>query len=301
MSEGAWQPICIRCGRNYDIGASSCPHCEAATGIPNVRRPALEILLDPRSIHWLLGTGGGLLVLGLIIWLAGLGVFDNAWALASALGAANALVLGGGWAVLKLTRHQTTGRALTLLACLVMPLNLWFYHAQGLLTLEGHLWVAALIMCALYAASAIVLRDPLFVDVLCAGLALTGLLFLADLGRFAEIAAPSTLLIVLGLVALHVERVFPEGDGPFSRRRFGMAFFRSSQVLLVAGLGLLMGAQLVGWSPLWRHLPEGRPVVATADYFAWTFLLTLASAYGFLYANLMVRRVGDRKTVGEGA
>ena len=101
------------------------------------------------------------------------------------------------------------------------------------------------------------MRDPLFVYVLVAGVALTGLLLLGDLHRLEEILAPSTLLVVLALVCLHAERAFPEGeDGPFSRRRFGLAFFWSAQVLLAAGLLLLLGAQLVGLlhGPILRHL-----------------------------------------------
>lgn len=40
---------------------------------------------------------------------------------------------------------------MTLLACLLMPLNLWFYDAQGLITLRegGHLWIPAVVCCAL--------------------------------------------------------------------------------------------------------------------------------------------------------
>ena len=33
--------------------------------------------------------------------------------------------------------------------------------------------------------------------------------------------AAGVLLVVLGLIALHVERAFPVGDGPFSRKKFG--------------------------------------------------------------------------------
>ena len=72
--------------------------------------------------------------------------------------------------------------AVTLLACLVMPLNLWFYDSQGLITIKdgGHLWVAALVCCVLYAVSASLLRDPMLVYVFVGGVALTGLLLLAD-------------------------------------------------------------------------------------------------------------------------
>ena len=90
------------------------------------RRTVLEIILDPQSIQWLLGCGGALTVLGLVIWLASIGLFGNPVYIAIALGLGNAVLLGGGWALLERTRYQVAGRALTLLACLVMPLNLWF-------------------------------------------------------------------------------------------------------------------------------------------------------------------------------
>ncbi len=228
----------------------------------------MEILLDPRSIQWLLVSGGVLLVLGLVIWLAAEGIFQKHGVLAVCMGIANVALLAGGWAVISYTRHEMAGRALTLLACLLMPLNLWFYNAQGLITLSqgGHLWIPALVCCALYAVSARLLRDPMFVYVLVGGITMTGLLILADrdLQRFWEIAAPSTLLVCLGLVCIHAERIFAEGEGPFSRRRFGLAFFWSGHAVLGAGLLLLLGAQVWGnWlyslsEPIYRYF-ESRP------------------------------------------
>ena len=125
-------------------------------------RRLLEILLDPRSIQWLLMSGAVLLVVGLSIYLWAIGIFENRKTIAVALGLGTATMLGGGWAVIKYTRFQTAGRALTLLACLIMPLNLWFYHANNLITLQGQLWVPAMVCCLAYAASALVLRDELF-------------------------------------------------------------------------------------------------------------------------------------------
>ncbi len=115
----------------------------------------MEILLDPRSIQWLLVSGAALLVLGLVIWLAAEGIFKHPEVLAVCMGVANLVLLVGGWAVISYTRDEMAGRALTLLACLLMPLNLWFYDAQGLITLQqgGHLWIPALVCCALYAVS----------------------------------------------------------------------------------------------------------------------------------------------------
>jgi len=193
----------------------------------------------------------------------------------------------------KLTRYQLAGRAITLLACLIMPLNLWFYHAHGLVTLDGHLWAAALVCCALYAMAAAVLEDPLFVYVLSAGVAMTGLLILFDLHQLMETAAPSTLLVVLGLIALHVERACADNDVTFSRKRFGMACFWSAQALLGAGLLWLMGAQLAGTFPIALSWMSGRAILAIDSSQHWlTVGLVLAGAYAYLYSDLVVRRVG---------
>ncbi len=198
------------------------------------------------------------------------------------------------------TRYQTAGRALTLLACLVMPLNLYYYHGNNLITLDGQLWVAALVCSLLYAASARVLRDRLFVYVLAGGLATTGLLMLFHMGRFWDIAAPSALLVALGLIFLHVERAFAPGDGPFSRQRFGMACFWSGQALLAAGLLLLLGAQIAGdwlygpvFKPLYDALKLGPPAVVThhAERIL-ALILVLAAIYAYAYSDLIVRRVG---------
>src|SRR5262249_46312139 len=86
-------------------------------------RPIMEILLDPRNIHWLLVFGAALLVLGLVIYLYTVGLFENAGFVAALMGVGTLGLLGGGWATIKFTRYQIAGRALTLLACLVMPLN----------------------------------------------------------------------------------------------------------------------------------------------------------------------------------
>src|SRR5262249_30751237 len=131
----------------------------------------------------------------------------------------------------------------------------------GLIVIGGHLWVAAVVISALYAASALVLRDEMFVYIFVGGVTMTGLLILADLPpspeKFWEIALPSTMLVVLGLLAIHAERAFPEQEGPFSRRRFGLAFFWSGHALLAAGLLLVLGAQVAGhwlYEPIFKDL-----------------------------------------------
>jgi hypothetical protein len=265
------------------------------------QRSMLEILLDPKNIQILLGVGGALMVAGLVI-LLWVNAFFKPPAIALGLGLVNGALLALGWWVLRTTRMQVAGRALTLIACLIMPLNLWYYHANGLVTLDGHLWVAALVMSVLYAASAYLLRDETFVYIFMAGVALTGLLMLADLppspARFWEIALPATLLVVLGTLAIHVERAFDAGEGPFSRGRFGRAFFFSGHALLAAGLLLVLGAQIVGdwlYQPVFKGLfqllqAQPSPIVGELRWLALT--LVLLGAYVYLYSDLVVRRVG---------
>jgi hypothetical protein len=276
---------------------------EPAAAVPAARprRNLMEILLDPRNIHMLLAFGGALMVVGLVI-LLWVNELLKPPVVAVGLGVINAALLGMGWWLLRGSRYQMAGRAVTLLACLVLPLNLWYYHANGLITLDGHLWVAALVISALYAASALVLRDELFVYIFTAGVTLTGLLFLADLPpspqKFWEIALPSTLLVALGLMAIHVERAFPEQEGPFGRRRFGLAFFWSGHALLAAGLLLVLGADIAGdwlYKPVFADLYQRleatpSPIVGELRWLA--LFLVAAGTYAYIYSDLVVRRVG---------
>ncbi|MBI1900594.1 MAG: hypothetical protein HYS13_05730 [Planctomycetia bacterium] len=272
--------------------------------LPNPVRPRrniIEILLDPRSIQWLLASGAVLLVVGLVL-LLWVNELLTPPVMAAGLGIVNAAVLLCGWWMLKKTRFHVAGRALTLLACLVMPLNLWYYDANGLITLDGHLWAAALVMCVLYAASASVLRDELFVYVFVAGVTMTGLLFLATLPpspqRLWEIALPSTMLVVLAVLAVLAERAFPEQEGPFSRKRFGLAFFWSGHVLLAAGLLLVLGAQITGhwlYEPVfksyyaqWGLRPS--PIVGELRWLG--LALVLVGTVAYVYSDVVVRRIG---------
>lgn len=276
-------------------GPPPIPHAAPAPLHLRKGRSIGQILLDPRSIRALLASGGGLLVAGLVIWLASLGVFENPIVVATLLGAGTAALLGGGWSTIKFTRFHLAGLALTLLACLVMPLNLWFYHANQLMTLEGNLWIAAVVCCVLYAASATVLRDPLFVYVLMAGIAGTGLLILGDMHKFYEVASPSLMLAIMGLLGIHAERAFPEAEGDFSRKRFGLAFFFSGHALLAGGLVLLLGAQVATYvlTPLFPGWHLGMSAVTTDPTLKMLAIgIVLAGTYAYVYSDLMVRKIG---------
>ena len=215
--------------------------------VPVMRR-MFEALLDPRSIQWMLMIGGGLCVLGIIVWLVSKGVFENKLVLAAALGAGTLAILGAGWFTALRTRFRVAGQALTFLGCVVAPLNLWFYHAQNLVTVDGHLWVGGVVCCLLYAATVWVLRDPLFMYACEAGVTLTALLLLADLGKITDAAWLSLFLMALGLISIHAERAFSPAETASSRgKRYGLPLFWSGHAQIGASLVILLGSQLLGW------------------------------------------------------
>ena len=273
----------------------------ATSEAPPVRRQSwIEVLVDPKTLRGLMSCGAALLVLGLVIWLWSIGVFENKLIVASCLGAANFATLAVGVAGARYSRYQTAGKAITMLACLVMPLNLWFYDAQGLITLDqgGHLWVPALVCCAIYVFVARVLADPLFVNAIVGGVTMTGLLFLADdqIGKFWEIMAPSTFLVVLGMICIHIERAFSPEEGPFSRANFGRAFFHAGHGVMGLGLTVLLVGRLVGrlYEPFfteldWLPLPE---VATQANLKLLAMALALGAAYCYIYSQIVVQAKG---------
>lgn len=212
---------CGSCGRQLRakdefVGKrAECPYCGSTFSL----RRMFEALLDPRSIQWMLTLGGGLCVLGLIVWLTSLGIFENKLVLASVMGIGSLAILGGGWWVSLKTRFRVAGQALTFLGCVVAPLNLWFYAHVDLVSVDDHLWVGGLICCLLYAATVYVLRDPLFVYAVEAGATLTLTLLLA------------TLPLVIAVVHY---RFFGPADAHFSALD-EMGLFAVTVALLVTG------------------------------------------------------------------
>ena len=203
------------------------------------------------------------------------------------------------------SRYRLAGQALTFLACVVVPLNLWFYHSQHLLTLDHGLWVGGVVCCLLYAATVYVLRDPLFMYAIEAGITLTVVLFLGQLGLATNTSYLCLVLMALGLVSVHAERAFSPDDKVFDRRRFGMPLFWSGHLQTGAALVLLLVVQLADWLLQPAHALLGDPRVDhslslisqwSGGLLPQSFLLVsglwLAGAYVYLYSDLVVRRVG---------
>jgi hypothetical protein len=254
-----------------------------------------QALLDPNSIQWILMIGGGLCVLGLVIWLVSLGVFKDPHVLAIALGIGTLAILGIGWYFALRTRFRTAGQAVTFLGCVVAPLNLWFYHAQNLITVDGHLWVGGVVCCLLYAATVVVLHDAIFMYAFEAGVTLTTLLLLGDMGKITDAAWLSLFFMALGLISIHIERMFsPADDAQFPRRRFGLPLFWSGHVQIAASLLILLASQTLGWliGPVHQLTGfEWAGNLLTNNYLLATGIW-LAGMYAYLYSDLVVRRVG---------
>lgn len=277
---------------------------ETVTPVPRPRLPRrniLEIILDPRSIQYLLGLGGILMVAGLVI-LLWINNFFRPPVTAIVLASSNLVLLSVGLATMRFTGYQMAGKALSLLACLVMPLNLWYLDGNNLITIDGNLWVCAVLISGIFGLSAVIIRDELFAYVFNAGVTMAGLLIIAGIGpaqqRFWEIASPATLLVVMGLIGIHLERAFSPGEGPISRKRFGMAFFWSGHAQLAAGLLLILGAQISGdW--LYAMFFKGyynqngwvpSPIVGPDRIRALT--LVIGGMYAYVWSDIVVRQKG---------
>lgn len=216
-----------------------------------VVRPALiERLLSPQSLQWMMSVGGGMLVIGFVVWLWSTGLFENPVIVALGMGGAIGALVAAGIALVKFTRYQLTGKGLTLLGTLAMPLQLWFYHAQDLINLNdgGHLWIPAAIFCLVYAGIARVLRSPAFVYTLVGGVVLTGMLLMADqaVNQFWNLLPQVTFLVGLGWVSVFAERWFVETESDFAREKFGRAFRKAGALTIVGGLALLLASQVAG-------------------------------------------------------
>ena len=263
----------------------------------------LERILSPDSLQRMMMVGGGLLVLGFVIWLWTNEVFENSLVLATTVGGANLLLLAGGVWWQKATRYKLAGRGLTLLSCMVLPLNLWLLDSQGLISIGagGKLWIPALVISVIYAIVARITRDAMFVYTLVGGIVLTGMLFLAGTpaNLFWAALPMSTFSIVTGAIAVHADRLFQEKQGAFSRDQFGVAFFRSGLIVMVAGLAVLFGGHLLTLIPeilqgevarqALSQLQQGRGKL-------WVLGLLLGSGYSMVYAILNDRNSWVVKT-----
>ena len=136
---------------------------------PKPQRSLFATLADPRTIHLLLFIGAAMLVVGVVIWLRDvlyLKLQDpivQAWLLAIG----TIVVTVSGWLIFLRTRLVLSGKALTLVGSLLVPINFWFLVRSGLIDASGRAWIVCALCTALYAMTARVLRDRLYVYLAC--------------------------------------------------------------------------------------------------------------------------------------
>jgi hypothetical protein len=255
-------------------------------------------LLSPQSLNWMMGSGAGLLVIGFIVWLWSAGVFANPLVGAVCLGAGNLVLLAAGIWLYKNTNFKLAGNGLTLLASLLLPLNLWFYDAQGLIELAegGPLWIPALAISIIYALVARLTRNPLSAYTLVGGVVLTGLLFLAGpkVALIWALLPTATFLAIVGSLAILADRWFQEEDGAFSRDQFGLAFFRAGHLALMCGLAYLLGGQVLSGSTELIANATGNNLVNGLELLhqkVWAIVLLCGAAGTYFYSHA-TRRIG---------
>jgi hypothetical protein len=263
---------------------------------PPLAQRMMAALLDPRSIQWMMMLGGGLMVLGIIVWLISKGIFQNTLVVASALTlGALAVHISGCLLALK-TRYKIAGQALTFLGCVLIPLNLWFYHTHDLMTLEGNLWLGGVACCAIYVATLLLLRDPIFMYAIEGGITLTVVLLLASQGRVTDAGYVSLVLMALALISIHAERAFPTEDAPFDRKRFGLPIFWSGHAQLAAALITLLLSQIFTLFVTQERLGAWYDWTWPSNWLSQNYWLAgslwLLGAYAYFYSDFVVRRIG---------
>nr|MDQ3745467.1 hypothetical protein [Acidobacteriota bacterium] len=189
----------------------------ASPGEPFVQRPRrspIETLTDPRTLRLLLYTGAAMLVVGVVIWLRDVLYLKLREPIVQAalLACGTFAVTASGWYTILRTRQRLTGRALTLIGSVLVPVNFWFLVRSGLISNNGRAWVVCAFCTLLYAHTAALLRERLYVYLACMASVATAwaLVYRADHDAFGLYALT---LIGASFVFLHLSRLFPFDQG----------------------------------------------------------------------------------------
>ncbi|HEX8143601.1 MAG TPA: zinc ribbon domain-containing protein [Pyrinomonadaceae bacterium] len=194
----------------FPISRPTMPPASESQERPAPRRPLVETLAEPYTLRLLLYTGAAMFVVGIIIWLRDVLYLK----LQEPVVQAGLLMTGtialtvAGWYTILRTRQRLTGRALTLAGSLLVPVNFWFLVRSGLIANHGRAWVVCAFCTLLYAHTAALLRERLYVYLACAASVATGWALVYR----AEPQAAGLYAIVLmsaSLVFLHLSRIFP--------------------------------------------------------------------------------------------
>lgn len=180
---------------------------------PRARRAIAETLSEPYTLRLLLYTGAAMFVVGVIIWLRDVLYLklQEPVVQAGLLMLGTVILTAAGWFTTLRTRQRFTGRALSLAGSLLVPVNFWFLVRSGLLEDRGRAWVMWAFCTTLYAYTAALLGERLYVYLACAA-------SVASAWAFIYSAEPSATglyfaaLLAASLVFLHLSRLFPAGD-----------------------------------------------------------------------------------------
>jgi hypothetical protein len=173
-------------------------------------RTLLETLADPHTIRLLLYTGAAMLVVGVVIWLRDVLYLklQEPTIQATLLATGTISVTISGWLTILRARLLLTGRALTLIGSLLVPVNFWFLVRSGLINSNGRAWIVCAFCALLYAHTAALLREKLYVYL--AGLATIAtawtLTYRIEREAFGLYALA---LMIVSLIFLHLSRLFP--------------------------------------------------------------------------------------------
>jgi hypothetical protein len=172
-------------------------------------RTLLETLADPHTIRLLLYTGAAMLVVGVVIWLRDVLYLklQEPIVQATLLATGTISVTISGWFTILRTRLLLTGRALTLIGSLLVPVNFWFLVRSGLIENNGRAWIVCAFCALLYAHTAALLREKLYVY-------LAGLATIATAWTIIYRIEPEAFglyaltLMIVSVIFLHLSRLF---------------------------------------------------------------------------------------------
>ncbi len=197
---------------SFPTGQQRQPSPPDATKPRGPRRVRLETLADPHTIRILLYTGAAMLVVGVIIWLRDILYLKLQEPLVQAmlLALGTIAVTVSGWLTILRTRVLLTGRALTLTGSLLVPVNFWFLARSGLIEQSGSAWFVCAICALLYALTATILREKLYVYLASLATIATAWAIIYRVEREAY-GLYTLTLTVISLAFLHLSRMFPAG------------------------------------------------------------------------------------------
>lgn len=174
------------------------------------QRTLLEKLTDPHTIRVLLYTGAAMLVVGVIIWLRDILYLKLQEPIVQAglLAFGTVAVTVTGWLITLRTRLRITGRALTLIGSLLVPVNFWFLVRSGLIENNGRAWMVCALCTMLYAHTAALLREKLYVYLASVAAIATAWTLVYRYEREA-LGLYAVTLTIISLAFLHLSRLFP--------------------------------------------------------------------------------------------